>query len=197
MKKILILLCLSLLLTGCGKDVEYYEDISEIIIGFNKDLNYSKKGIKEEDLKAIEYYKNSLENIGYKINLSKFVVKIDKFKTDEPNSDKIFIENGDCYINRPDINFVRDHGPSDDRKKFVCNGYSLEIFSSDIIRSYDAYIKTRKHGYRYLGYKQTENGYLFGYRSFLNANITTIELVIKSEKVTKIIYKENQLEKFE
>ena len=196
MKKLIYLLVLSVLITGCFKksEEEYLQKVADIIISFNESENYNKKEIKKQDRAIVENYLTSLKQMDQKINISKFINNNDMFREDSPNSEGVYIENDICYINRNNINFEisNQYGPNESTQHLVCNGYYVDIYESDIEINYEEYKKTRKHGYRNLGYNQINNGYIFGYRSFYDGTTTTIEISMNNDTIKSIKVKENQ-----
>lgn len=162
MKKIIIILLL-MLLCGCEQKVEKLKEVSDVVVSlFNYD-SYDKENLTKSQIKLIDNYIKDLENP--EINITKYMIKDDSYKTNKNNTSGIYMKKNECYIKYNDIEFEEpfDHH-SEKMSIVVCNGYNVVLFHDSvkpIIIDYDNPV----YNYRFLGYYK-DNGYHYVYRSY-------------------------------
>ena len=106
MKKIISLLVLLLLLSGCTKkDALYYQDMSEVVISLFQDVNYDKSDFSKKENEALSKIVSELTHENHKINVNDYIDKTQMYVVNEKNSNEIFKEDGECFVYYKDLNF--------------------------------------------------------------------------------------------
>lgn len=166
MKKI-VLIIFVLLLCGCENNVNEYKEVSDIVIGLFKNANYNREKLSEYQKNLISEYLIDLENP--EVNVSDFVIYNENYKTEDSNTDGIYLKDDRCYIKYNDIVFddSEDHN-SESMAKVVCNGYYVILFN-DSVKPISIDYDDEKYNYRYLGYYE-DAGYNFAYRSYYDGS---------------------------
>lgn len=171
MKKISLILFL-LLLCGCGNvDVSEYEKVSKLALSTLKNESYEIDDLSDKQIKLLNNFKNDLLNPV--INISDFIVYDNYYKTNDKNTDGVFIENNSCYIRYNDIDFLgalADEG--EPIARVVCNGYYTTLYHDSVKPIGDSMYDSN---YRYLGYYM-DDGYNFCYRSYLDGSGLVIKI---------------------
>ncbi|MEG2322189.1 MAG: hypothetical protein RSB71_01690 [Bacilli bacterium] len=187
MKKIII--CIVLILTGCSasnKIIEY-QNISQIIVKFYNTKEYDKTKVKENHQKVINDYLYELTTENVLIDLTKYEVKTDIYKTDKPNSNMVIVEDNKCYIHYNDLNFIdSENEEMEDYAVVVCNGYYINVIKDIVYNNYGNIINNPQHDYNYLGYMKNKDGYNFVYQSFYNGVGLVVNLKEEKKELIKI-----------
>lgn len=162
MKKIIIILSL-LLLCGCESKITEYKEISDIVVSLFKTETFDKKNLNNKQISLLDDYIKNLKNP--EINVSKYIVYDDIYKTVEKNTKGIYIKNNKCYIRYNDINFVEstDHN-TEPMNTVVCNGYYV-VLMHDSVKPIELDYNNPIYDYNYLGYYK-DDSYHFAYRSY-------------------------------
>lgn len=173
MKKVILILSI-LLLSGCSNKYEEYKEVSDISISLLQKQSYQTEKLNSNQKKLIDNFHKNLLNP--KINISNFIIRNDALKTNQENSQGIYIEGDKCYIYYNDINFNEpsDHN-GEKTASLICNGYLVEI-PHDSVKPINLNYPNPKYNYRYIGYYE-EDGYHFAYRSYYDGSglIVTIK----------------------
>lgn len=177
MKKIIIILSL-LLLCGCESKIAEYKETSDIVVSLFKTETYDKKNLNNNQIKLLDDYINNLKNP--EINVSKYIIYDEAYKTTEENTKGIYIKNNKCYIRYNDINFVEstDHN-TESMNTVICNGYYV-VLMHDSVKPIE--LDYNNPVYNYLGYYK-DDGYHFAYRSYMDGSglIVTVSDEITTE----------------
>ena len=161
-----ILLLIIIFLTGCSSTFDN-KQVSDAIIEYYQTGTYDSLKLSNSQYQKVEDYITQADNI--KINLNDFMIYDQEYKTNEENTTGVYIEDGVCYINSNDIDFIENSDESyefDDNAKIVCNGY-FTVLTKDTVLALDNTNKIKQSSYRFLGYYE-ENGDNFVYRSYKN-----------------------------
>ena len=161
-----ILLLIIIFLTGCSSTFDN-KQVSDAIIEYYQTGTYDSLKLSNSQYQKVEDYIAQVDNI--KINLNDFMIYDQEYKTNEENTTGVYIEDGVCYINSNDIDFIENSDESyefDDNAKIVCNGY-FTVLTKDTVLALDNTNKIKQSSYRFLGYYE-ENGDNFVYRSYKN-----------------------------
>ena len=161
-----ILLLIIIFLTGCSSTFDN-KQVSDAIIEYYQTGTYDSLKLSNSQYQKVEDYIAQADNI--KINLNDFMIYDQEYKTNEENTTGVYIEDGVCYINSNDIDFIENSDESyefDDNAKIVCNGY-FTVLTKDTVLALDNTNKIKQSSYRFLGYYE-ENGDNFVYRSYKN-----------------------------
>ena len=161
-----ILLLIIIFLTGCSSTFDN-KQVSDAIIEYYQTGTYDSLKLSNSQYQKVEDYIAQVDNI--KINLNDFMIYDQEYKTNEENTTGVYIEDGVCYINSNDIDFIENSDESyefDDNAKIVCNGY-FTVLTKDTVLALDNTNKIKQSDYRFLGYYE-ENGDNFVYRSYKN-----------------------------
>lgn len=159
MKKIIIV-CLLIILTGCSNEIIEYKKVSDTVVNLSENNNYNKKDLKSHQIKMIDDYINN--NIS--IDLENFIIRSDYYKTNEENTDGVFVKDDKCYINYNDIIFNESNDSDFSGETIiVCNGYYLTLSKDNLD------MKKSTQNYRYLGYYDSDK-YSFVYRSYTDGS---------------------------
>ncbi len=161
-----ILLLIIIFLTGCSSTSDN-KQVSDAIIEYYQTGTYDSLKLSNSQYQKVEDYIAQADNI--KINLNDFMIYDQEYKTNEENTTGVYIEDGVCYINSNDIDFIENSDESyefDDNAKIVCNGY-FTVLTKDTVLALDNTNKIKQSSYRFLGYYE-ENGDNFVYRSYKN-----------------------------
>ena len=161
-----ILLLIIIFLTGCSSTFDN-KQVSDAIIEYYQTGTYDSLKLSDSQYQKVEDYIAQVDNI--KINLNDFMIYDQEYKTNEENTTGVYIEDGVCYINSNDIDFIENSDESyefDDNAKIVCNGY-FTVLTKDTVLALDNTNKIKQSSYRFLGYYE-ENGDNFVYRSYKN-----------------------------
>ena len=161
-----ILLLIIILWTGCSSTFDN-KQVSDAIIEYYQTGTYDSLKLSNSQYQKVEDYIAQVDNI--KINLNDFMIYDQEYKTNEENTTGVYIEDGVCYINSNDIDFIENSDESyefDDNAKIVCNGY-FTVLTKDTVLALDNTNKIKQSSYRFLGYYE-ENGDNFVYRSYKN-----------------------------
>ena len=166
MKKLIIVL-LIMLLCGCESKVESLKEVADVVVSLFNNDSYDNEGLTNSQVKLIDSYINDLNNP--EINVTKFMIKDDYYKTNKKNTSGIYIKKNECYIRYNDIQFLEpiDHN-TEKMSVVVCNGYNVELLDDSVkpvIIDYDNPV----YNYRFLGY-YNDNGYHFAYRSYYDGS---------------------------
>lgn len=182
MKKIICLSMILLLLSGCGKkDVYYYKEMSETVLGLFQNIEYKEKDYSKKENEAIQKIVSELTHEGQKINVSKFIEKTNEYKTYEQNSKEIFIENDECYIYYQDLDYEgyeknEAHYEMEPHKRLVCNGYYTILYESDFFPKYHLTQKDPLYNFAYIDYNETEKGYSYIYKSTYDGSYMIVDI---------------------
>ena len=170
-KRVCVILVL-LLLCGCGKvDISEYEKVSKLAVSMLKNEAYDTSDLSEKQMELLNNFKVDLLNP--LINVSDFIVYEDYYKTNDKNTDGIFLEDNICYIRYNVIDFLdalADEG--EPIARVVCNGYYTVLYHESVKPIGDSLYEDN---YRYLGYYY-DDGYNFCYRSYLDGNGLVIKI---------------------
>ena len=161
-----ILLLIIIFLTGCSSTFDN-KQVSDAIIEYYQTGTYDILKLSNSQYQKVEDYIAQADNI--KINLNDFMIYDQEYKTNEENTTGVYIEDGVCYIDSNDIDFIENSDESyefDDNAKIVCNGY-FTVLTKDTVLALDNTNKIKQSSYRFLGYYE-ENGDNFVYRSYKN-----------------------------
>ena len=161
-----ILLLIIIFLTGCSSTFDN-KQVSDAIIEYYQTGTYDSLKLSNSQYQKVEDYIAQADNI--KINLNDFMIYDQEYKTNEENTTGVYIEDGVCYIDSNDIDFIENSDESyefDDNAKIVCNGY-FTVLTKDTVLALDNTNKIKQSDYRFLGYYE-ENGDNFVYRSYKN-----------------------------
>ena len=161
-----ILLLIIIFLTGCSSTFDN-KQVSDAIIEYYQTGTYDSLKLSNSQYQKVEDYIAQADNI--KINLNDFMIYDQEYKTNEENTTGVYIEDGVCYIDSNDIDFIENSDESyefDDNAKIVCNGY-FTVLTKDTVLALDNTNKIKQSSYRFLGYYE-ENGDNFVYRSYKN-----------------------------
>ena len=161
-----ILLLIIIFLTGCSSTFDN-KQVSDAIIEYYQTGTYDSLKLSNSQYQKVEDYIAQVDNI--KINLNDFMIYDQEYKTNEENTTGVYIEDGVCYIDSNDIDFIENSDESyefDDNAKIVCNGY-FTVLTKDTVLALDNTNKIKQSSYRFLGYYE-ENGDNFVYRSYKN-----------------------------
>ena len=161
-----ILLLIIIFLTGCSSTFDN-KQVSDAIIEYYQTGTYDSLKLSNSQYQKVEDYIAQADNI--KINLNDFMIYDQEYKTNEENTTGVYIEDGVCYINSNDIDFIENSDESyefDDNAKIVCNGY-FTVLTKDTVLALDNTNKIKQSSYRFLGYYE-ESGDNFVYRSYKN-----------------------------
>lgn len=193
MKKIALLLVLLTLFSGCTliKDRVYYKNIADQAISIFNSPDYDKKDIASSDLEALDKLVSEITHENQLINISDFIVKEDEFKTDEPNSYKVFVKDNECYMYYSDLRFDEVwETEMEIHRQVICNGYYATIYMSDFFPNYEDSLKEQKHNYVFSSYIKNEDNYRFIYRSSKDGTVLTVKLDLDGNTVSniKLIY---------
>lgn len=177
MKKLIIILLL-MSLCGCERKVENLKEVSDIVVSLFNSSSYDKDGLTNFQVKLIDNYIGDLTNP--EINVTKYMIKDDFYKTTKKNTTGIYKKKNECYIRYNDIEFLEpfDHN-TEKMSVVVCNGYNVELLYDSvkpIIIDYDNPV----YNYRFLGYFN-DNGYHFAYRSYYDGSGLVVSI---SDKVS-------------
>lgn len=182
MKKIICLFMILLLLSGCGKkDVYYYREMSETVLGLFQNINYKESKYSKKENEAIQKIVSELTHEGQKINVSKFIEKTNEYKTYEQNSKEIFMENDECYIYYQDLDYEgyeknEAHYEMEPHKRLVCNGYYTILYESDFFPKYHLTQKDPLYNFAYIDYNETEKGYSYIYKSTYDGSYMIVDI---------------------
>ena len=189
MKKIVLLITLLFGLSACSliKDRIYYRNIADQAISLFDELEYNGKDISSNDKKALDKLITEFSHIDQIVNVSKFIVKTDDYKTNEPNSDIVFKEDDTCYVKYEDLDFDREWGHEMEvHTRVVCDG-DFEVRSvGDFLPSYQNVQLDPKYDYIFSTYVATDEYYKFIYRSSYDRSIITVKINLDGSDVSDI-----------
>ena len=174
-----ILLLIIIFLTGCSSTFDN-KQVSDAIIEYYQTGTYDSLKLSNSQYQKVEDYIAQADNI--KINLNDFMIYDQEYKTNEENTTGVYIEDGVCYIDSNDIDFIENSDESyefDDNAKIVCNGY-FTVLTKDTVLALDNTNKIKQSSYRFLGYYE-ENGDNFVYRSYKNGTALIVNI---SDEIT-------------
>lgn len=190
MKKILGILVILFLVTGCKakKDIYYYKDMSNTIISLFKDINYDKSSYSKEENDAINKIVSELTHENHKINVSNFIEKSEEYKVYESNSPEIIKENNECYIYYKDLGYEQyekneNHYEMEAHKRLVCDGYYTILYSSYFYPKYELTQNNPEHDYIFLDFNETKNGYNYVYKSSYNGEYLVVDINTKNMEI--------------
>ena len=195
MKKIIILsLTIIFLLTGCtAKNLKYYKTVSNTVISFYNSSDYDNEKYAKEDVPAIETYLSKLTHINQEVNISDYIVKTDKYYTDEANTEGVWTKDDSCYIKYNDLGFASinidvetDTYEMEPYKRVVCNNYYTILYESSFFPDYETTKANLRNNYIYLDGYKTKEGYEFIYRSTYDGTGMKVTFTLKDKTITSI-----------
>lgn len=180
MKKIILILFV-LLLCGCENKASEYKEVSDIVVRILQDKSYNNSNLNDKQISLINNYEERLKNP--EIEISKYIIYKDYYKTTEKNTPGIYTKENKCYILYNDIEFPEMNDPhSESMANLVCNGYRVVILE-DSVKPQEIDNTESKHNYRYLGYYK-DKGYNYAYRSYLDGS----GLIVKIDDKVEVEY---------
>ncbi len=193
---VVIVLSLSFIGSLYNRDVKYYKNISDIVIGMYRSPEYDNSGISKEDKKYLESYLATLTHENHIVDLSKFMEGADS--TSASNSPNVFIENNKCFIKYDDLNFVyeyndeedfeqgHNHGTSDQLIILNCMGKELLINNYDFYPEYNETLENPLYDYNFIGYTEEDNIFNSFYRSIYNGSTVILEIKLNNNDIESI-----------
>ncbi len=140
------------------QDVEH-QLIADQVVEFYTSAIYDDTVYNNAERKALDDLLSTLTHQNEKIDLSKYLIEEDLYRTSKSNSNFVFEENGKCYIYYDDLVFPEtenqyNNGYSnaasgDNAAVVICNGYEIYVFENDFI-PYEEVKDDEKHSYQYL-----------------------------------------------
>lgn len=185
MKKIIGLILILFLISGCSKE-NNFDKISEAIINFHTDINYDISELDEEDIKILNDFKEQEKRENKEINLSKLDMFNDYFKVNEDDSENVYTKDESYYIKYNDIPFKYDNGNY--YAIVVAGGYGLELNRNDYPILYED-TNNANYKYKFVRSDFNDNEVNYYYRSYANGSMLTINYELKDNKINEITLK--------
>lgn len=189
MKKIICLFAVLLLLSGCTKkDVYYYKDMSQTVLGLFRNLDYKESDYSKKENEAIQKVISELTHENQIINVSDFIIKSNEYKVSEQNTKEIFKENDTCYIYYHDLDYIEyaqneAHYELEPHKRLVCDGYYTILYESDFFPPYQLTQNDPLYDFIYIDYTETENGYTYIYKSSYDGSYMLVDINTKDMEI--------------
>lgn len=194
MKKILLLLTLILLSTGCvNKNTDYYENVADTAVHFFKDSTYNADAFDSKDLTALDEYLSTITHVGQIVDVSAFLDKSEEYKTSEPNNSELTVTDGKCYMKYDDIKKRFDEFYAANARPVIdafikvnCNGYKVILSESDFYPDYTDTQSNPRYDYVMLSRVKTKTGYYFIYKSNYDGSGLKLNIDIEKKTIKKI-----------
>lgn len=188
MKRILLVVVLLCLLTGCkSRDEDYYMDYADIVVSFFRTDTYDVDKVFSEDVAALDKYLSRLTHINESIDVK------DYYTGDSSNSsNKLTYENGTCIVNYADVKAVFDKKMKENEHTEIsyvasCNGKEVVIYPEDLYPDYEVTKKDPKYDYVLLKNEKVDGNYVFYYRSSYDGTGLKVTLVMDGKNVSEIV----------
>lgn len=186
MKKLLILLIVMSLLTGCGitKNDEYYKNVSDTVVSFYRNSNYKKSDFSSNDADVIEKYLSTLTHENQEIDITEYVNE-STTKTLENDTKGVYKKNNKWFIKYNDLKFVTD-SDIDTYAVVNCNGKTFTLFSSLFYPDYRETKSNRVYNYVYIGSQIEKYTKKYAYRSSYDGSGLIVTLELKNKDIVDI-----------
>jgi len=192
MKKIILLLFIILILTGCNKhDEAYYTKYADIAISLFRKDSYDANKIYSKDRKAMDEYLTRLTHKNEVIVLNDYIDKNEP--TTSPNSSNITVKNGVCTISYENLSYEFKKNATDDEGAMepsfsgVCEGYYFNVSESNLYPDYESTKNNPRYDYVLLKSEKSDDKFNFYYRSTYDGSGLKLVLNLKKNNVEKVI----------
>lgn len=185
MKKIITsIIILLIFTTGCQKNNNELDKMSEAIINYHFDYHYKVSNLSQDNSQMLDKFKEKERKQNKIINITKLDVFSDDMKTPEPDSPGVYKKDGNYYIKYSDIDFKKVND-TDYIATLNVNGYMINLSKSNFPILFE---ETRSINYKYRFMKKENKNNLvkYYYRSYGNGSMLTIEYKIDNKKVSDV-----------
>ncbi len=163
------------------RDVNYYTNISDVVISMYRSPDYDKSGISKEDKLYLDKYLSTLTHENHVVDLTEF---IDYSKnTSKANSDYVFVEDGVCKIDYNNLDLVNEtykndslHETTDKIIVLYCNGKVIYIDNFVFEPDYEITKNNPFYDYAYVGYAEEGSSFLGFYRSLYDFSTVRVKI---------------------
>ena len=181
MKRIILIVTLLLLLTGCTiKNEKYYESVANIVISFFNSRDYDESKIDKLDRDAVFALWTSITHENQTINLSEYVdVKM-------PSNEESNCEVSYATVKKVLDSYKNDSDVMEPRYISSCNGYYAVIYESDLYPDYEYTLKNPEHNYILVNKYTDSNIKHYIYKSTYNGKGLMLKLHLEGKQIIKI-----------
>lgn len=185
---IIVVILSAILLISDNKN-KYYQEISDIVVGFYQSDEFNEKDVKKKDLNAVKTFLSKLTHEDEEILLDNYIKKESLYYTSESNTLGVYKNNGKCFIRYEDLDFDvqnDEHIEMEPHKRVVCDYYFTVLYKSDFYPDYEVTKSNPKYDYVFNSSEKTFDGYAFTYYSTYDNSKLTVELIIENKQIVEI-----------